>query len=87
MDPDNSPEPFHMLVNGDTVYLILQHLDRTQSPPVPLAPGEIVVIDATLDTVATVIPLATPNPSSDLPGAWRPAAPHGRATWDYRAGD
>ncbi|ETX04149.1 MAG: hypothetical protein ETSY2_30445 [Candidatus Entotheonella gemina] len=66
MDPDGSPEPFRMLVNGDTVYLILQHLDRMQSPPVPLAPGEIVVIDATTDAVTTVIPLATPNPSSDL---------------------
>ncbi len=24
---------------------------------------------------------------SALAGVWRPAAPHGRATWGYRAGD
>jgi hypothetical protein len=65
-DLDNSPEPFRMLVHGDTVYLILQHLDRLQALQPPLAPGEIVAIDTLTDTVAAVIPLATPNPFSDL---------------------
>jgi hypothetical protein len=55
-----------MLVHGDTVYLILQHLDRLQALQLPLAPGEIVAIDTLTDTVAAVIPLATPNPFSDL---------------------
>ncbi len=65
-DIDNSPEPFRMLVHGDTVCLILQHLDRSQELQPPLAPGEIVVIDALTDMVTAVIPLATPNPFSDL---------------------
>ncbi len=65
-DLDNSPEPYRMLVRGDTVYLLLQHLDRLQELQPPLAPGEIVVIDAIMDTVSTVIPLTTPNPFSDL---------------------
>jgi len=66
IDLDNSPEPFRMLVHGDTVYLILQHLDRSQALQPPLALGEIVVIDTLTDTVTAVIPLATPNPFSDL---------------------
>jgi DNA-binding beta-propeller fold protein YncE len=65
-DLDNSPEPFRMLVHGDTVYLALQHLDQFQAFQTPLAPGEIVVIDTLTDTVTAVIPLATPNPFSDL---------------------
>jgi hypothetical protein len=65
-DLDNAPEPFRMLVHGDTVYLILQHLDRLQALQPPLAPGEIVAIDTLTDTVAAVIPLATSNPFSDL---------------------
>ncbi|ETW93246.1 MAG: hypothetical protein ETSY1_40030 [Candidatus Entotheonella factor] len=55
-----------MLVNGNQVYLLLQHLDRLQMLQPPLAPGEVVVIDSAMDTVTTVIPLATPNPFSDL---------------------
>ena len=65
-DIDGSPEPFRMLVQGDTVYLILQHLDRIMTFQPPLAPGEIVVIDALTDTVTTTIPLAGSNPFSDL---------------------
>jgi hypothetical protein len=65
-DLDNSPEPFRMLAHGDTVYLALQHLDQFQALQTPLAPGEIVVIDTLTDSVTAVIPLATPNPFSDL---------------------
>ncbi len=65
-DTDGSPEPFRMLVHGGFVYVILQHLDRTQSLSPPLARGEVVVIDAATDMVTAVIPLAIPNPFSDL---------------------
>jgi hypothetical protein len=65
-DFDGSPESFRMLVHGNTVYLILQHLDRFRRLQPPLAPGEVVAIDTVTNTVTAVIPLATPNPFSDL---------------------
>lgn len=61
-DVDGSPEPFRMLVHGDFVYLILQHLNQFA----PFTPGQVVVIDTTMDTVSTTITLASRNPFSDL---------------------
>ncbi len=61
-DLDGSPEPYRMLVLGDKVYLILQHLNFFES----VVPGEIVVIDTVTDTVITTIALSNRNPFSDL---------------------
>lgn len=61
-DLDGSPEPYRMLVHGNFVYLILQHLNQF----VPFTPGEIVVIDTATDTVTGTITLSNLNPFSDL---------------------
>lgn len=62
-DLDGSPEPYRMLVHGDSVYLILQHLNQF----VPFAPGEVVVIDTATDMVTiNPIVLSTRNPFTDL---------------------
>jgi hypothetical protein len=61
-DHDGSPEPTYMLVLNGLLYVTLQHLDNF----VPVAPGEIVVIDPSSDRVVTVITLPFTNPLSPL---------------------
>jgi hypothetical protein len=62
-DPDGLPEPAQMLVQGGLLYVALQHLDPFF---VPVAPGEIAVIDPATDQIDTVIPLTRSNPFSAL---------------------
>ena len=59
-DHDGSPEPAHMLINNGLLYVALQHLDNF----VPVAPGEIVVIDPVTDRIVKVIQLPFANPLS-----------------------
>ena len=61
-DPDGSPEPAYMLFNNGLLYVVLQHLGNF----VPVARGEIVVIDPVTDSIVTVIQLPFTNPLSQL---------------------
>jgi DNA-binding beta-propeller fold protein YncE len=61
-DHDGSPEPAHMLMNNGLLYVALQHLDNF----VPVAPGEVVVIDPVTDSIVKVIQLPFANPLSPL---------------------
>ena len=61
-DFDGSPEPGYMLVNNGLLYVVLQHLDNF----VPVARGEIAVIDPVTDSIVQVIQLPCTNPFSEL---------------------
>jgi DNA-binding beta-propeller fold protein YncE len=61
-DPDGSPEPAYMLVNNGLLYVVLRHLGNF----VPVARGEIVVIDPVTDSIVKVIQLPFTNPFSQL---------------------
>ena len=61
-DPDGSPEPSYMLVNNGLLYVVLRHLGNF----VPVARGEIVVIDPVRDSIVKVIQLPFTNPFSQL---------------------
>ncbi len=61
-DRDGSPEATHMLVLNSLLYVVLQHLDNF----VPIAAGEVVVIDPATDRIVTVITLPFRNPLSQL---------------------
>ena len=61
-DRDGSPEAAHMLILNGLLYVALQHLDNF----VPVAPGEVVVIDPATDRIVNVITLPFTNPLSQL---------------------
>lgn len=61
-DRDGSPEAAYMLVVNGLLYVVLQHLDNF----VPVAPGEVVVIDPSTDRIVTTIVLPFRNPVSQL---------------------
>jgi DNA-binding beta-propeller fold protein YncE len=66
-DLDGVPELSRMLVHDGRLYVALQHLDNTTGfPPAKVAPGEIVVLNPTTDTVVAVITLNGTNPFSAL---------------------
>jgi hypothetical protein len=71
-DLDGVPELAYMLVHNDRLYVVLQHLDFntvnpvTNRPPVPVAPGEVVVLDTDTDAEVTTIVLNGTNPFTEL---------------------
>ena len=65
-DLDGTPEPSFMLVNNGLLYVTLQHLDELDPLFLPLAPGEIAVIDPVTDNIVTVIQLPFTNPFPQL---------------------
>jgi hypothetical protein len=66
-DLDGVPEVSRLLMHNGFLYIVLQHLDFTAGfIPAKVAPGEVVVLDPTTDTIVTVIVLNGTNPFSEL---------------------
>lgn len=60
-DPDGNPDASDLEACGDTLYVLLQSLNRNKMYE-PAAPGRLAVIDLKNPTAATYIPLTGENP-------------------------
>jgi DNA-binding beta-propeller fold protein YncE len=77
-DDDGFPEMDQMALVGDTLFVVLQRLDR-DSFFRPRANGAVVAIDTKTNTVTDVIELSIQNPFGETKGLYRD--PHNGLLW------